>query len=266
MLYTRRAWDEPLDDRFRWPLIDAPDPWWHVRTAAASRHDDRFISTNSYLTVWMLRPPSTVFVYDLVPWVDAARAQQRAARIERATIRAAIRRAQSLVCISEATRVDLVRHVPRAAAKAVVAPLAVDARFFDVPSDAALSGLRERHDLGRPFVLAAGTLEPRKNLPRLFEAYGGLPEAVRSTHELVVIGPGGGRWRRRCAARSGGGDVRLLGHVSDADLALLHRSCAVFAYPSPTRGSGSRCSGRWRPVRRCGGADVERLVTPGGGG
>ena len=239
VLYARSRWDEPLDERFRWRLIDAPDPWWHVRAAAAARHDDRFISTNSYLTAWLLRPPSTVLVYDLVPWVPAAHAQRRAARIERATIRPAIRRARSLVCISQATRTDLVARFPAAAGKAVVAPLAADARFFATPGEDELAGLRARHGLRRPFVLAAGTLEPRKNLARLLAAYAGLPDAVREGHELVIVGPGGWEMEETLrAARAGGDDVRLLGHVSDADLALLYACCTAFAYPSLYEGFG----------------------------
>jgi glycosyltransferase involved in cell wall biosynthesis len=236
VLYARERWEESLpEDRFRWELIGAPDPFWHVLAAARARRDDVFLSTNSYLTAWFLRPSSVVFVYDLVPWIPDAAAQKRAARIERATIRLGIRRAASLMCISEATRQDLEQRFPAARGKAFVAPLAADARFFAPHGAATL----ERFALERPFVLAAGTLEPRKNLPRLFEAYSGLPEKLRAAHELVVVGPEGWEMADSLrAAKTHADDVRLLGHVSDDELAALYGACAVFGYPSLYEGFG----------------------------
>ena len=237
-LYARSRWDARLDERFTWHLVGAPDPIWHLRTAWAARDAGVFLSTNSYLTAWFLRPPSVVIVYDLVPWIGGARAQRRAALIERATIRPAIRRASALVCISQATCDDLLEAFPSAAGKATVAPLAADASFFAVPAPEDLAALRAQLDLQRPFVLAVGTLEPRKNLPRLISAYARLPAGVRAAHDLVIVGPAGWEMEDTLRAAQLGGDVRILGHVSDTQLALLLAACEVFAYPSLYEGFG----------------------------
>ena len=93
---------------------------------------------------------------------------------------------------------------------------------------------------GAGFVLAVGTLEPRKNLPRLAAAYAALP----------ARGSGAPPARRRRRARLAGRRDALaaldalgpsamrLGHVSDAALAELYRRCAVFCYPSLGEGFG----------------------------
>src|SRR3954468_20488540 len=123
-LYAREPWGSLDPARFAWTRVGLPDPAWHIATELrASREVDAFLSTNSYLTAWFCLRPTAITVYDLVPWVDREHAQGRAAKIERATIRPALRRAAALACISDATRDDLTRLFPRSATKASTIPL-----------------------------------------------------------------------------------------------------------------------------------------------
>ena len=228
-LYAREPWDFTHDDRFEWVLIDRPDPVWHALAARrANAECDVFLSTNSYLTVWMTRIPTAIVVYDLVPWEPTAHAQKRASRIERATIRPALRRAERLLCISEATERDLVQRFPAARGKTVSIPLAAA-----TAEPAPIEEVRLRHRLERPFLLCTGTLEPRKNLPRLIEAYASLG----TDRELLLVGPEGWELEAATAGVDTHG-VRVLGFVSDADLAALYGECEVFAYPSLYEGFG----------------------------
>ena len=230
-LYAREAWGELPGDRFAWVLRGLPDPVWHAWAAgAASRSCGAFLSTNSYLTAWLTRIPTAVVVYDLVPWVDPVNAQARAARIERATIGGAVRRADAFLCISEATRRDLVARFPAAADRSRVVPLAADPRFAAPGAPASL---------GVPYVLGVGTLEPRKNLVRLIEAWAALPRTVRGDHVLALVGPTG--WdvdATLAAAHARPDDVRLLGFVSDEELAAMYAGATAFAYPSTYEGFG----------------------------
>jgi glycosyltransferase involved in cell wall biosynthesis len=233
VLAARERWDEPLDERFSWWLDGGADPWWNIKVgAAAHRRCDVFVSTNSYLTVWFLRVPSVMVVCDMVAFHDEYRPQRRAKIIERATLPLAARRADVFAAISQATADDLVEHFPRTAAKTVVTPLAADEHFFAAePGD-----VRERFGLERPFVLAVGTLEPRKNLPALIDAFTGLPE---HTHDLVLAGALGWEAGETQAAIARHTDrIRALGHVSDDDLARLYAGAALFAYPSLYEGFG----------------------------
>jgi alpha-1,3-rhamnosyl/mannosyltransferase len=89
------------------------------------------------------------------------------------------------------------------------------------------------------FVLAVGTLEPRKNLPRLVQAYATLDPELQSRHRLVVVGALG--WEAGPtlnALRSLGERCTMLGFVSDDALEELYRRCAVFCYPSLGEGFG----------------------------
>jgi glycosyltransferase involved in cell wall biosynthesis len=235
VLYARERWDGPLDERFSWRLIGARDPIWHLRAAFAANNECRvFLSTNSYLTAWFTRIPCAVVVYDLITFKPEARPQRRASLIERGTARPAIARAGALLCISEWTRVDLVERFPKAAPKAVAIPLAASPQP-DVDAAAAVARL----GLERPYVLAVGTLEPRKNLGRLIEAWSRLPSDVRSSHTLALVGPSGWELDEVLApVRAAKDDVRLVGFVADDDLAALYERCAAFCYPSLYEGFG----------------------------
>jgi len=240
VLYARREPEQSLglDDRFRWRMIGLADPAWHVAAARrASRDCDALLSTNSYLTSWFTRCPTAVIVYDLVAFIDGAHAQRRAAVIERATIDVGVRRAGALLCISEATRSDLVARVPSAARRAIVVDLAADAGFGDPSAAQRAPAVAAKLGIGRPYVLAAGTLEPRKNLERLLQAWAALPEALRERHELVLVGPTGWDAETILAGASAAG-IRLTGYLPDDDLAALYAGCELFCYPSLYEGFG----------------------------
>jgi len=232
--YARAAWEEPLDERFRWRLNRTPDPLWHVRTAdAAGRECDVLLSTNSYLTVLLTRAPAVAIVYDLAVFDHQTLPNRRAQIIEHLTLGAAVHRSRGLVCISQATAGELLARYPAAAPKVTVAPLAAAPILARPLGDE----LTELPDPG--YVLAVGTLEPRKNLPRLVEAYASLPRDLQDAHPLVVVGALGWRTGDTVAALDSLGDrCRRLGHVSDAALAELYRRCAVFCYPSLAEGFG----------------------------
>jgi glycosyltransferase involved in cell wall biosynthesis len=93
--------------------------------------------------------------------------------------------------------------------------------------------------VSRPYLLAAGTLEPRKNLPRLIAAFAALPEEARGGRLLVLAGAPGWETQETFASVSSHAQlVRTLGYVSDADLAALYRGADAFCYPSLYEGFG----------------------------
>ena len=124
--------------------------------------------------------------------------------------------AQRVIAVSEFTRRELVELLRVPDEKIRVVPNAVGDEFTSV-------GEAEEGD----YVLAVGTLEPRKNLTRLVEA------VQRTKRELRVVGARG--WG---GVEVGGNGVRWLGEVSDKELARLYRGAACVAYPSLYEGFG----------------------------
>lgn len=236
VLYARQKWDEAaLDERFSWRLIDASDPWWHLLAARAANRECRvFLSSNSYLTTWFLRIPVASIVHDMIPFEPEMRPNRRSTVIERLTLPLAVRRSAVLICTTEATRQALIRRFPSARGKASIATLGATPIVVSELSDTEMATLP-----AQGFVLAVGTLEPRKNLPRLVAAYSSLSEDLQRDHPLVVVGALGWEAGETLdALRSLGERCTMLGHVSDGELLELYRRCALFCYPSLGEGFG----------------------------
>jgi glycosyltransferase involved in cell wall biosynthesis len=136
-----------------------------------------------------------------------------------------------------------------------VIPLGVPDRLADPPD---LGDVRRRLALPERFVLATGTLEPRKNLPRLIEAH----RSLESAPPLLVAGPKG--WELDRALEGVDENVRLLGFVSDADLAALYELCTVFAFPSLYEGFGLPVAEAMRSGTACLVSDRGSLPEVGG--
>ncbi|MBP7876292.1 glycosyltransferase family 4 protein, partial [Candidatus Woesebacteria bacterium] len=88
--------------------------------------------------------------------------------------------------------------------------------------------------LTRPYLLAVGTREPRKNLERLIEAW----EPLSETYDLVIAGEQGWDATSKGKKISDMQHLRLLGRVDDTQLAALYTNAAVFCYPSLYEGFG----------------------------
>jgi glycosyltransferase involved in cell wall biosynthesis len=127
-----------------------------------------------------------------------------------------LRAAGRVIAVSEFTRRELVELLDIPSDKIRVVPNAVDDEFT-----------REGPSAEGEYVLAVGTLEPRKNLHRLVEA------TRRNDVELRIVGARG--WGSVDVAGNG---VRWLGEVDDKELARLYRGAICVAYPSLYEGFG----------------------------
>ncbi len=145
-----------------------------------------------------------------------------------------LRRADGIVAVSACTRDDAVRTLGIAPERITVIHSGVAEAFFS-PPPAAVEDVRRRYGLTRPFVLFVGTVEPRKNIEGLLDAWDALPAPLREEFDLVLAGPLG--WAPPATAARVRGK-RYLGYIPEADLAPLTAAAAVFAYPSLYEGFG----------------------------
>jgi glycosyltransferase involved in cell wall biosynthesis len=143
-------------------------------------------------------------------------------------------RAHRLIAVSECSKQDAVRALGLAPEKISVIHSGVAEPFFQTDA-AATAAVRTRYGLERPFALFVGTIEPRKNIDALLDAWDGLPADVRQQFALVIAGPAG--WAS-AATKARVEGHRYLGYVPEEELAPLTAAATVFAYPSLYEGFG----------------------------
>ena len=100
------------------------------------------------------------------------------------------RRCQHIITVSEFTRSRIVAHTGVSAGKITVIPNGVDARFAPMARDVIDVALAPLALPSRKYILAVGSIEPRKNLPRLLEAWGKVLPTLPEDVWLVVAGGG----------------------------------------------------------------------------
>jgi glycosyltransferase involved in cell wall biosynthesis len=190
----------------------------------------------------LLQPcPAVVTVYDL----SFLRFPESFRPLNRLYLRLftgrSVRRARRVIAISESTRQDVVRLLGKPAEQVDVIYCGVDERFRP-QAPATVAAFRRAKDLPERFVLFLGTLEPRKNVVALLEAYARLVASERGAWPaLVVAGARGWFYREIFAAVERLNlteRVILAGYVPEEEKPLWYNAAEFFVYPSLFEGFG----------------------------
>ena len=182
--------------------------------------------------------PTVVTIHDL-SFLEYPRAfSLRVRTLLRTLVPGSVARAARVIADAEFTKQDLIRRYGIAPEKIAVIQLAPAPGFSRLPNplEAPLpAGVKE------PYVLAVGNLEPRKNLPRLLEAFAVLVSERRFGGSLVLVGKDALRSASlRRIARERGIESRVIftGFVTQPELNALYNRAVLFVYPSLYEGYG----------------------------
>lgn len=161
----------------------------------------------------------------------------------RLTVRHSARRADRILTLSEHTRGDVIETYKIDPAKVTAIPLAAPAHFGPVVDDKELQRVRHNYGIDGDYVLSVGSIQPRKNLVRLINAYAAL-RAVQTGNrypKLVIVGKRGWLYDEtlRVLEETGVKDsIVLTGYVPESDLPPLYSGALCFVYPSYFEGFG----------------------------
>ncbi len=137
-----------------------------------------------------------------------------------------LKRADGLIAVSENTRQDAIRLLGVKPERIRTIYSGIPEAFFGAP----------KLQRAKPYVLYLGTIEPRKNLDTLLQAWGALPPDVRGAFDLVVAGPVG--WAAPATVERVQREAVYLGYVPEGQIASLVAGATAFAYPSLYEGFG----------------------------
>ncbi|MGN6451365.1 MAG: glycosyltransferase family 4 protein, partial [Brucella intermedia] len=184
--------------------------------------------------------PRVVTIHDLV-WMDAPFTMRFQTWIgERILMKPAIYEADRLVTVSRATAEAVKLAFPKVPGKIRVVQPGINARGGNFAKETFVA-FAAMHRIDRSYALFVGTLEPRKNLLRLLQAYSRLPMKVRENLILVIAGGQGWRLGNLTALIKQLGTestVRLIGYVTDDELAGLYANARFLVMPSLYEGFG----------------------------
>lgn len=184
------------------------------------------------------RAPMTATLFDMTVFLMPELHSDANVRAERDFAERVLKRAAGLIAISQSTREDSIRVLGLDPRRIEVVYPGVAEVYFQARAEDA-GPLRCRYGLAKPYVLMLGTIEPRKNVARLLDAWAQVRHSLREEFELVLAGPAG--WApSQLMARliSGEPAVRYIGYVPEPELPALTAGATACVYPSLYEGFG----------------------------
>ena len=211
-----------------------------LKAKALMKHTDHiFHGPNFYLPPF--KGPSVATFHDLSMYLWKQCHPPERLRYMHKEISLSVKRANMLITDSEYTRREITEYFGWSEAKIRVAPLASSGSFFPQDADQIRDVLTRYELQADGYSLYAGTIEPRKNIGTLLDAYASLAPSLRNRIPLVLCGYRG--WqsdklhaRIEGAAREGW--VKFLGYVPDEELPKLFAGARLFVFPSLYEGFG----------------------------
>jgi glycosyltransferase involved in cell wall biosynthesis len=161
----------------------------------------------------------------------------------RLTVRHSARRAARIISLSEHGRRDIIETYGITAERVSAIPLAAPSHFAPVQDNRELQRVRHNYGIDGDYILTVGSIQPRKNLARLVQAYASLRgnKSADKLPKLVLVGKSGWLYDEtlRALKETGVADtVVLTGYVPQEDLPALYSGALCFVYPSYFEGFG----------------------------
>lgn len=203
---------------------------------------DWLLFPNFYIWPTLRRSKKAVIIHDLcfVRYPEYVEDKNRAF-LNRVALRS-IKKSDLIVSNSEFTTSELISLVGTPKEKIVTLNIPVDESQFLPSLDKGADYLKNRYGISKQYILSLGTLEPRKNLSALVEAYCLLPAEIREQFSLVFAGKWG--WKIESLEQlikdkqAAGYDILTTGHIDHDDKATFYRNASFYAITTHYEGFG----------------------------
>jgi len=185
--------------------------------------------------------PTVASVMDVIPMLHPEWIKNDLRSLKSWLFNSSIRQCDHVITISEHSKQDMIEHLGLAPERISVTPLGVDPVYFQRIDEQQREAVLSRHGLRPGFFLFVGTLQPRKNLPRILQAFQLLPAEVRKAHPLIIVGRDG--WNNedlmpQLQALEARGEGRWLSYLPQSEVMALLQSAGALMFPSLYEGFG----------------------------
>lgn len=218
-------------------------PWWdYVAVPAALRRERADLYHNTRPAIpWRCPCPALMTIHDMALFVFPETFTLRQRLYLRWSTRSSARRARMILTVSQHSRTDIISLllVPPERVRAVYN--GVTEEFRVIPDRTVLERFRERYRMTTPVLLSLGTIQPRKNVDVIIQAFARLKRGTGIPHRLYIVGRKGwlAEGLEELAGRLGvHDDVVFVGAAPDEDLPLFYNVADVFINPSSYEGFG----------------------------
>lgn len=250
------------DSRFQIRSFAAGLSWhWKVARDVEKNPPDVFFAPTSAIVPFLLNKKikTVLVVHDLVVWKrDQAFAKKhnpKATWIEKITLPRAIKKASRIIAVSQSTKNDIQHFFKTSQGKIAVIGCAAGDVYRPIDRES-LEEYRKKNNIPERFILAVGTLEPRKNYEAIIKSFHRLHKKNPDLH-LSIVGGKGWHYRKifdlithlgiqmdnrmntqTTIQENSEAKIHFFGYMKEEDLARLYNLAEVFAYPSFYEGFG----------------------------
>lgn len=203
---------------------------------------DWVLFPNFYLWPTIRKAKKAVIIHDIGYLVHPEYVDNKNRVFLERVVGRSIKHADLIVSNSQFTTDELISkaHVP--AEKIVTISIPVSPEQFDSSLDRGRERLDDRYGIKKKYILSLGTLEPRKNLETIINAYCLLSISIRNEYSLVLAGKWG--WKTESLRslltekQEMGYDIIVTGYIDNDDRATLYRNASFYAISSYYEGFG----------------------------
>jgi len=152
-----------------------------------------------------------------------------------------INKADKVITISENAKKEIISHYKVDPGKVEVVYLGCREDIKKIESGTILNNIKKKYKINKEYILYFGTLEPRKNINKLIEAYDLIPKKIRENYILVIAGGKGWYYDeifKLVEQRGLSNDIIFTGYLPGEDVAPIYSAASLFVFPSFYEGFG----------------------------
>lgn len=242
-LYTKNEIKEKLPANFWIRRFCWPDFLWHFRIVLniIGEGVDIVLSPTSYILPFLYSKKTIPIIYDLAVFKLNFKALLKAKILEKLLLVRILKKTRMIITISNSTKKDLINYFPFVEKDKIEVVYPAAAPMFKRASRVRIKKVCQKYKISQPYILAVGTIEPRKNFKKLISAFAKLPPPLLKKYSLVIVGKKGWYWQEvfeKVKELKLKRKVKFLGYIKKEEMPILYSGATLFVFPSLWEGFG----------------------------